>query len=150
MAAMDCNCLFNHCDGHRSFRCKSADIIGAGFLHFHTCHNFKPWMEDYVWKGDGFQLKGSKDCYELARKGSYVFITPMCPACRSELKRRAAAKSAEVRLTKRAERDVEIIMLWDMGKSQRFIAKALECSVGTINGALRRIADRRNAPGGVK
>ena len=73
------------------------------------------------------------------QKYTWGYRAPLCPACLSELKRRAAAKSAEVRRGKRAERDIDIIQLWDVGKSQRFIAKALGCSVGTVNGALRRI-----------
>ena len=140
MATLDCECPFDHCDGRVDVPCQSWDSK-AGFLHVRRCASFKAWMAAFGWFKDGAQMRGHNGFQEVVRKYTWGYRAALCPACRSELKRRAAAKSAEVRREKRAERDIDIIMLWDVGKSQRFIAKALECSVGTVNGALRRMAN---------
>ena len=154
MATLDCECPFEHCYGREGVQCLGWESK-AGFRHDYGCTSFKPWMDDMPISKDGFELRGSErdGTQVVRRKYTYGFRVPLCPACVSELKRRAAAKSAEARRGKRAERDLDIIMLWDMGKSQRFIAKALECSVGTINGALSRMAEmngkntKEKAPG---
>ena len=141
MATLDCECTWDACEGNgTTLRCQS-DTLSAAFIHTWNCKEAKPWMDHMPRSRDGFELRGSErsGSQYVRRKYTFGFRVPLCPACLSELKRRAAAKSAEARREKRAGRDKDIIMLWDMGKSQRFIAKALECSVGTINGALSRM-----------
>ena len=142
MATLDCECPWNCCEGNDTLRSCQSETLAGGFIHKYGCHAWKRWMEAVDRFKDGFELRGSnRDSSQyVRRKYTFDIRLPLCPACRSELKRRAAAKSAEARRFKRAERDIEIILMWDIGKSQRFIAKALGCSAGTINGALRRMA----------
>ena len=142
MATLDCECKWNCCEGNDTLRYCHSDTLWGAFIHNNDCRYFERWMEAFDWFKDGFELRGSsrEDSHYARRKFTFGFRLPLCSACRSELKRRAATKSAEARRFKRAERDIEIILMWDIGKTQRFIAKALGCSVGTINGALRRMA----------
>ena len=135
--ACDCSPTVNWCYGIEG-GCFSA--FGDSLIHRKGCRHHKPWMHDpFDWYPDGYQIRGQLGFGMVVQKFTWGFRMPLCPQCRSELRRKAAEKSAEVRRSNRDERDRDVLMLWDAGKSQRFIAKALECSAGTINSTYKRL-----------